>query len=211
MSVNKTHTREQLEKQVRESWQNNDYNEATHLCIKGLGPEIIGFLEARLRSLSDAAEVFSVFAEDLWRGLPRFEWRSTVRVWAYSVAINAANRYLSAPQRKRKRNLTLSRVEPLQSVVNQVRTTTLAYLKTQTKTRMRMLMETLPQQDQSLLILRIDREFSWRDIAQAMSSEDDLNSEEAISRNAARFRKRFERIKGRLRELAVQEGIIDDE
>jgi len=211
VSVNKTHTREQLEKQVRESWQNNDYNEATHLCIKGLGPEIIGFLEARLRSLSDAAEVFSVFAEDLWRGLPRFEWRSTVRVWAYSVAINAANRYLSAPQRKRKRNLTLSRVEPLQSVVNQVRTTTLAYLKTQTKTRMRMLMETLPQQDQSLLILRIDREFSWRDIAQAMSSEDDLNSEEAISRNAARFRKRFERIKGRLRELAVQEGIIDDE
>ncbi len=211
MSENGTRKRELLEKQVRESCQRKDFDEATRLCIKGLGAEIIGFLDARLHSLSDAEEVFSLFAEDLWRGLPKFQWRSTVRVWAYSLAITAANRYLSAPQRRRSRNLTLSRVESLQKAVDRVRTTTVAYLKTQTKTRMQALREMLPQEDQTLLILRIDRGFSWRDLARAMSSEGVLNSDEAVSRSAARLRKRFERIKERLRELAVQQGVIDDD
>ncbi len=211
MSENNTRKREQLEKQVRESCDRGDFDEATRLFIKGLGPEIIGFLDARLHSLSDAEEVFSLFAEDLWCGLPKFEWRSTVRVWAYSLAINAANGYLSAPHRRRDRNLTLTRVERLQKAVHQVRTTTVAYLRTQTKTRMQELREMLPQEDQTMLILRIDRGFSWRDLALAMSSEDDeQNSEEAVNKRAATLRKRFERVKDKLRELAVKDGLIDN-
>ena len=210
MKENGTHKREQLEKLVKESWESGDFDEATRLCIKELGPEIIGFLDARLHSLSDAEEVFCLFAEDLWRGLKKFEWRSTVRVWAYSLAINAANRYLSAPQRRRERNLTLSRIEFLQKAVDRVRTTTVAYLRTQTKTRVQKLREMLPQQDQTVLILRVDRGFSWRELALAVWSGDEPKTDEAISRNAARLRKRFERIKDRLRELAIQEGVMAD-
>jgi RNA polymerase sigma-70 factor (ECF subfamily) len=202
--------RERLEKQVRESWKSEDFDQATSLCIKGLGPEIIGFLDARLHSLADAEEVFCLFAEDLWRGLPKFEWRSSVRVWAYSLAINATNRYVSAPHRKRNRNLALSRIEYLQKAVDRVRTTTVAYLKTQTKTRMQALREMLPAEDQTLLILRVDRGMSWRELAMAMGVEEESSSDEAVTRNAARLRKRFERIKLRLRELAVQEGVIDE-
>ncbi len=196
---------------MRESCQSNDFDEATRLCIRGLGPEIVGFLDARLCSLADAEEVFCLFAEDLWRGLPKFEWRCSVRVWAYSLAIHAASRYLSAPHRRANRNLTLSRLAHLQRAVDKVCTTTVAYLRTQTKTRMQKLREMLPPDDQTLLILRIDRGLSWRDLALAISSEDDSSSDEAISRNAARLRKRFERIKQRLRELAVQQGVIDDD
>ncbi len=65
--------------------------------------------------------------------------------------------------------------------------------------------------DQTLLMLRIDRGLSWRDLALAISSEEGASSDEAISINAARLRKRFEQIKQRLRELAVQQGVIDDD
>ena len=32
-----------------------------------------------------AAEAFSVAAENLWHGLPRFQWRSTLKTWALLV------------------------------------------------------------------------------------------------------------------------------
>ena len=62
------------------------------MVIEGLGPEILGVLAAQLRPDADGAEAFSLFAENLWRGLPDFQWRCTLRVRAYRIARNAAVR-----------------------------------------------------------------------------------------------------------------------
>ena len=58
------------------------------------GPQILGYLTSILRNDADAAEVFSQFTEDLWRGLPGFRGECPVRVWAYRLAWHAAARRL---------------------------------------------------------------------------------------------------------------------
>ena len=78
----------QSERKLRETWERGDYQVAATLALEAYAPEIMGFLMERLRGEDDASEVFSQFALDFWRGLPRFEWRSSLRAWAYALARN---------------------------------------------------------------------------------------------------------------------------
>ena len=71
------------------------------------GDEILGFLIVRLRNVSDAQEAFSMFAEDLWKGMPVFELRCSARGYLYTLARNAANRYASAAHNRRDRKLSI--------------------------------------------------------------------------------------------------------
>ncbi|MFI5306921.1 MAG: RNA polymerase sigma factor, partial [Polyangiales bacterium] len=155
-----------------------------------------------------AEEVFAMFAEKLWIGLPRFEWRCSMRSWAYRLARNAANDYLGAASNRPERNLSLTRNAPPSEVMDRVRTTTAAYRRTGTKDRMRELRESLSADDQMLLILRVDRGMDFRELAEALNDSDTPFDSEALEREAARLRKHFERVKERLRELAVERGLL---
>ena len=73
---------------------------------------------------------------------------------------------------------------------------------------MRALREQLEPDDQMLLVLRVDRGMEFRDIAVALAEADAPLDAETLEREAARLRKRFERVKERLRELARSEGLI---
>jgi DNA-directed RNA polymerase specialized sigma24 family protein len=69
-------------------------------AIERYGREILGVLADQLRSAADAAEVYSLWAEDLWRGLPGFQWRCSLRAWAHRLARNAAVRWSIARDRR---------------------------------------------------------------------------------------------------------------
>jgi RNA polymerase sigma-70 factor (ECF subfamily) len=58
-----------------------------------------------------------------------------------------------------------------------------------------------------LLILRVDKDLEWREIAAALADED-LAADE-LQREATRLRKRFRVVAERLRELARERGILD--
>jgi len=90
----------------------------------------------------------------------------------------------------------------------QVRTTTLPFLRSQTKSRLSELRNTLPMEDQMLLILRIDRSLGWNEIAQVIGAE--AIPEAELARESARLRKRFQLVKDRLRELAKAEGLLEE-
>ena len=184
-----------------------DYAAAATLVIERYGGEILAFLRARLRSASDADEVFGSFAEKLWVGLPGFEWRCSLKAWAYRLARNAANDFASAVHNRPGRNLALSHA-PLSRLVDRVRSTTALHHQTGTKDRMRELRETLPPDDQLLLVLRVDREMDWRDIAVALGADEPQDHAARLDQEAARLRKRFERVKERLRALAQAEGLL---
>src|SRR5512142_300724 len=77
-------------------------------ALKALGPQVLGYLAAVLRSEADAHEVFSQFAEDLWKGLPGFRGEASLRAWAYRVAWHASARWLRDPYRQRGRRLETS-------------------------------------------------------------------------------------------------------
>lgn len=197
--------REALEARLAERCKAEDFSGATTLAIRKYGPEILGYLVAVSRNEDTAGEVFAVFSEDLWKGLPKFRWQASFRTWAYTLARNAFYRYLRDPARKRER-VALSQAREVNDLVEKVRTTTLVYLRTEVKDSVAQLREKLDEDEQTLLILRIDRKMSWKDIAMVMSKSEEPDPA-TVKREAAALRKRFERIKNALREMAREAGI----
>lgn len=194
------------EHELRRAWDNADFRAVTTLAIERYGPEILGVLAAKLRSASDAADVFSLFAEDLWRGLPGFQWRCTLRAWAHRIARNAAVRWATAGERRPERNVPMEDGGVFE-LAERVRSSTLVHLRSEVKSEVRRLREELPELEQLLLILRVDKALEWPEIAAALA-DDDLDADE-LKREAARLRKRFQLVTEKLRELARERGILD--
>jgi RNA polymerase sigma-70 factor (ECF subfamily) len=179
------------------------WDRAITLLIQGYGPELLGLLTALHRDEQTASEVFAQLCESLWRGLPRFERRSTFRTWAFAAAHNASSTWLRDEAVRRRRHVGDSAVAELEA---RVRTQTLPYLRSQVRTRLEELRATLPREDQLLLILRVDKELEWSDLARVF--HDGELDEGELGRESARLRKRFQLVKERLRSLAEAEGLL---
>jgi RNA polymerase sigma-70 factor (ECF subfamily) len=89
----------------------------------------------------------------------------------------------------------------------EVRSRTATYLLTEVKDQVRALRDRLTPDDQAILVLRVDRDLPWRDIARIMADEGESLTEPELVRRAAALRKRFERIKDELRALAQAAGL----
>ena len=94
------------------------------------------------------------------------------------------------------------------ALVERVRETTACYKRTAVKDQFRELREQLDLEDQTLLILRVDRNMSWRELAQTLSGTVDLD-EATIERESARLRKAFERVKRELKRLSEDRGLLE--
>ncbi len=191
-----------IERDIRRACEGGDANEALGAIIRAYGDEVYSFLVARHRDDDVAADVFSQTTMDLLASLPKFQWRCSMRTWFYRLARSAAARYERTPHNRRDRREALSNAPDL---VHQVRSRTQLHLRTDVKDGFRKLREQLDADDQQLLMLRIDRDLGWNEIAQIVDDDDDPA---AIARTSARLRQQFAKLKVRLRELAIAEGMI---
>jgi RNA polymerase sigma-70 factor (ECF subfamily) len=200
------HVREQLEREVRDLLEAGDPGEATTRAIKGFGPEILGFLVGTTRVETDAVDAFSVFCEHLWQGLPGFRWECSLRTWCYVLARRAASR--NARGRRAVAHLSTGAMD---RIVDTITTATLPFVRAQQRAQVVALRESLEPADRMLLALRVDKELDWRDVARVMAEaeadEADSDSDRDLDRRAALLRKRFERVKKKLRELAEAQGL----
>src|SRR5262249_42854590 len=154
--------------------------------------EILGYLVSVLRDDTAADEVFADFCEDLWRGIAGFRGQSSFRTWAYKVAWNAANMFWRDPFPRRVRRL---RTSECSRVAQEVRERS-SRERRAIVDRLARLRESLTPDEQTLLILRVDKGLSWKEIAIVLG-----DGEEAPPEVAA-LRKRFERLKVRLVRMA---------
>ena len=90
-----------------------------------------------------------------------------------------------------------------------VRTQTVEFLRTEKRTRLQALRDALPEEDRMLLVLRVDRQLAWNELARILGEGGEGLDAQALGREAARLRKRFQLVKDRLRELAKKEGLIE--
>jgi RNA polymerase sigma-70 factor (ECF subfamily) len=197
------------EHEIRAAFDSGRMQDAATAVLSAYGDEILSFIHSRLRDRVDADDAFAMFAEDLWNGLPSFGWRSSVRTWVYTLARNATIRYASTNGRRAARNVPLSCPGAMAALVERVRETTECYKRTAVKDHFRELREQLDLEDQTLLILRVDRNMSWRELAQTLSGTVDLD-EATIERESARLRKAFERVKRELKRLSEDRGLFKD-
>ncbi len=183
-----------------------DVDAALRCTLEGYGPEILGFLIAVLRDPDAADDVFAVFCEDVWKGLSGFRGDASLRTWLYVICRRALARYRRSAYQRRRRGL--SELGTLSKIAAQVRTLTHERLA-EAAPDLERLRDELSEDERALLILRIDRQLSWNEIAIAMDDSDDPPSAAELPRRAAALRKRFERIKERLRALAAQSGLLE--
>lgn len=196
--TSRTEAKAEGEATMRNLCERGDYGAAATLGLELYGPEILGFLHARDRDDADAGEAFAVFSEDMWRGLPGFSWRSSFRTWAYVVARRA---YLRVRQDSYRRKVVpLTGVSAIDGLVDTIRSRTLPHLRTEVKSEVRRLRDTLDPDDRDMLTLRIDRGMSWSEVAGVMLGDLEAGEDER-AKEAARLRKRYERVKVQLREL----------
>ena len=195
------------EQAIRATIDQGDLEAAATSGLQLYRQEIFSFIHSRLRSSSDAEEVFAMFAEDLIVGLPKFQWRCSLRSWCYTLAHHAVIRYSSASHRRAARNLRLSSPGALSQVAEQARSLTKPYLRTEVKDQFRALRSQLDDADQLLLSLHVDRELNFREIAITLAGDADLD-EPTLAREEVRLRKRYSRLRVQFRKLAEQSGLL---
>jgi RNA polymerase sigma-70 factor (ECF subfamily) len=193
---------EDIERDVRAHADAGDVNAAITAAIHGFGDEVYSFLMSRLRDDDVASDVFAQASADLLTSLPTFQWRCSLRTWFYRLARSAAARHVRSPSNRPDRRVALSHVS---EVIDQVRSRTQMHLRSEVKDGFRKLRDQLDPDEQHLLMLRVDRNLGWSEIAEIVDDDDDPK---AITRASARLRQQFQTLKDRLRDLAIAEGLL---
>ena len=183
------------ELEIRRYFDADDMHGAMRLAIESYGSEIYGFLVGLAGNRALADDVFGATCERIWRALPKFRWESTLRAWAYTIARNELIQQKTSPAR---REVPISDVPALRDAIVQVRTRTPLHERTEVRERFARLREELEPDDHVLLGLRLEQKLPWDDIARVLGhGPDDL------ARASAVLRKRYQRLKERLRELVA--------
>jgi RNA polymerase sigma-70 factor, ECF subfamily len=186
----------QLEADMRRRFDGGDLAGVATLALEHYGPEVFGYLCGLTHDQTDAADAFAELGHHLWRDLPRFRWEASLRSWMYRLAYHRFIALTREPERRPGRRVALSDAPEASALEAQARSITATFQRTDVKDAFARLRLELAVEDQTLLILRVDKALAWSEIAQVL----DGVSEAAL-------RKRFERIKSQLRERARAAGL----
>jgi RNA polymerase sigma factor (sigma-70 family) len=181
-----------MEALLAETHERAAYNECLAELLELYGAELHGFLRARCND-GDVDELYGVVSAALVEALPRFERRSSFRTWMYQVARFTVSR---AARMRRPEHIPLSQVSHPSRLAMRTSEPP-SHLGDEVLARLAALRAELEEEDRELLYLRIDRELEWRDIAEMLG--DGGEAEEVLARRTAALRKRFERLKVRIR------------
>lgn len=197
--------RRAVETHVRALVEAGNREKAAEEALRAFGPEVLGYLRGLMRSDSDGDEVFAAVSTRIWRGLAKFEWRSSLRTWVYVLAHREMARFRQQGRRHAEGRVPISQI---QSIVAELRSTVTG--RSALRQRLAKLREELPEEDQALLVLRVDRNLEWDEIALILANNLDGLSDADKKREAARLRKRFQLIKERLAKRFRDEGLTRD-
>lgn len=171
---------------------------AAELALRNHGPAVLRYLLGLLRDPDDADDAFSMFAEQLWRRIGTFRGPGGFEVWLFRIAFREAIRLRDEAWRRRKRVMPTTEAHRIAAEVRR----TASVSRERRLDALERLRGALSLEDQHLLVLRVDHELSFEEIAGTLG-EGDAALEEAT------VRKRFERAKARLAKLARAEGLIE--
>ena len=187
-----------VEEQIKATLAGGDHRAAATEALRAYGPKILGYLQAVLRDEADAADAFSIFAEDLWKGIGGFRGESSLKTWAYKLAWCSAMHIRSDAWKRLGRRLETGEASQLAA---EVRTKSVVRDERQ-RLSLERLREALSAEEQTLLFLRLDQQLEWSEVAEVLSAGGPVVE-------AAALRKRYERLKERLAKLAREQGLTD--
>jgi RNA polymerase sigma-70 factor (ECF subfamily) len=187
----------ELDQLIREKLAAEGPDGAATALIEALGPAILRYLRSMLRVEEDASDAFSQWSENVWTGLPGFRSESSLKTWGYRLAWNAAQNLRNDAWHRRGQRLSSGQASAL---ALSIRTRSVVVVERQ-RQALEQLREALSEEDRSLLVLRIDQQLAWSEVAEVMAAE-------GTKVDPATLMKRFERVKARLGELARARGLL---
>jgi RNA polymerase sigma-70 factor (ECF subfamily) len=188
----------EIEQRVRVLLAADDRPGAATAAIQELGPPVLRYLRSLLRDEDDASDAFSIFAENVWRGLPTWRGEGSLKAWCFRLAWNAATNLRNEAWRRRGRRFFTGEASAL---AQEIRTRSHVKVERQ-RQALDKLRESLEVEEVSLLTLRVDQKLSWAEIAEVFSADGERVEPAALM-------KRFERLKGRLARMAKDQGLIE--
>ncbi len=190
---------ERVEADVRALLAGGDDAGAAAAAIRFHGDEVFGFLLGALDSAGAAAEAYAGFGARVRREIGLFGWRCSLRTWVYSVS----RRELAEHARRPPGTAARSSLAP---VILAGPTATLPARSTGTAAVIAALRGRLPPEDRALLILRIDRELSFPELA--VTSLGEAAPPGHLLREAERIRAQLQRIRDDLARAAVEHQLL---
>jgi RNA polymerase sigma-70 factor (ECF subfamily) len=198
-----------VENSVRSACVAGDVTGATTLALRAYGAEILGLLVATHHDRGIADEAFSLFAERFWKTLGDFEWKCSLRTWMYRLARNALiDLQRQSNARYRKRIIPISEADAIEELAVRIRTETYSALRSEKRSAFEELRAQLPEDDRLLLMLRVQRNLPWAEIARIFTASEEPEQKAVMDQESARLRKRFQLVKERLRKLAREAGLL---
>jgi RNA polymerase sigma-70 factor (ECF subfamily) len=185
-----------IDEDVVELLRRGDREGALKSALGAYGPGVLGYLENVLGDPDDARDVFQAFAEDLWEWLPAYRGGS-LRAACYRIGRHAAARFRREAWRRRRERMRTTMASRIAASIASPE----SRLASRPRDRLARLREALDPDERTLLILRLDRELSWNEVAEVLSEEGDPV-------DPAAARKRFERVKEKLGKLAREQGLL---
>lgn len=175
-----------------------DARGAATAVIEALGPTVLSYLRPVLRDEDDVKDAFSIWAENVWKGLPGFEGRSSLKTWCLRLACNVALNQKNLAHARKVRRFETGEASRLAESLR----TASAIKVEQRRQRVLELRKLLTPDEQTLLFLRADQELSWEEIAEVLE-------EAGTPVTAVTLAKRYERLKERLSKLAREQGLLE--
>jgi len=184
-----------------------DLERGVELAMAHYGQRLCAFVLNLAKDPAVAADV----QQDLWLSVflhaPKFRWESSFKGWLYLLARRAAIKAAQKGQARGRSGVPLSQAAESKLRAHMA-TSIAAWQKDDFKQRFRELRKQLPEKDQSLLVMRSDQELPFRDIVHALAEDDETLSDADVKTREATLMKRFQRVKQRLYQLALAEGLL---
>jgi RNA polymerase sigma-70 factor (ECF subfamily) len=187
-----------LDVRVRGLVERCDARAAATEVIKALGRDVLVYLRAALRDEDDVADAHSEWAEHVWKGLPGFEWRSTLRTWSFRLASNVVHNLRDRAHRRRERRFLTGEASAL---AESMRTSSKRWWHRR-RIEFEELRLGLTDEQRTLLFLRVDQDLTWEEIAEILSAGGEQVGADTVC-------KRFERLKARIARMARERKLLD--
>ena len=153
------------------------------LALETYGGELHAFLAAAAQHTAQADAAYAELCHDVWRSFVMFRWGASLRTWLYVLAYEALLRIELRVVSDRPR--TCYEVDAL---LDRARAASVRWQYTG-------LRERLDREERALLVLKIDRNLSWKDVVEVLDIEE------------LSLRMRLDKIKTRVKTLAREANV----
>jgi RNA polymerase sigma-70 factor (ECF subfamily) len=193
-------SQQKLDDEVGACLREGDIEGAAARVLSGCGPCVRGYLRVALGEDRLVRDGFSAFSEAVWQRIRRYRGEPRLIVWTHRLAYAAAKERRETSRLRKPAATRKSR--PASRDFSRTRAATLEPLGAAEDAEL--MRREVSLEEQTLLTLRIDRQFDWQDIAWVLGQR----AGRADKAGGAQIARRYERLVARLHAIAIARGLI---